>query len=433
MSTKIAGIEHLKGNLYRVQLGLIKFSEQTEADVLTFSNPRLLTANPKPKGLGKDEMNELREAIRTEGLENPLLLRWIDVDGERTLQLVGGERRKRCLDKLVGSDVECYDPATESWKKASEMYEYVDCRINEMDDQSAFKHAFSENECSVGIGDGATIGLIGEFRKADWTDDQILQTTGKSISWLRDTDILLGLDEKTLTALTSEEINRASALQLAQVEDIQERIELLETAKKFAVKRLDALKSKLTHEVEVAENKVEIAKAQVVEAEMKHQGAKKQAAEAKIEKVQKRIDDKKHEIEELEEVVPIINSKDIHRAKNKAAAASSDLTEEQLEDGKSLTNAKLAKHWVEPLSELIKEWDGIEDQATDLQIDLCDAKLVLLLIDAKNEGNKDILGLLEAHKLTKEIDLPFDEEDMITTESLEDEDDDDDAFDDDDE
>jgi hypothetical protein len=419
---KIDGIQHLNGNLYRVRNTLINFAENgdIEHDGLTFSNPRLISGNPKPKGLGKEEMNELREAIRTEGLENPLLLRWCEVNGKRKLQLVGGERRKRCLDRLISLDADCYDPATESWIKASQMYEYIDVRINEMDDQTAFKYAFSENDTSVGIGDGATIGLISEFRKADWTDDQILTTTGKSISWLRDTDVLLSLDEKTFTALTSEEINRSAALKLSKIEDIQERIKVLENAEQFAMNRLNALKEKLVHEVDSAEHKAEKAKADAVVAEMiDHDDVKAAKAKEKAEKAQERAEHKKQEIEELEGSLPVINSKDIHKAKNKTASSKVQ-TEEELEDGKALTNAKIAKHWYEPLAALISAWTGLEDEAegSNLEIDLSDAKLVLALIDARLEGNKDIVTLLQSHKLAKDEEV--DDEDLITVASLQD-------------
>lgn len=425
---KIDGIQHLNGNLYRVRNTLINFTEQGEPNNgLTFSNPRLINGNPKPKGFSKEEMNELREAIRTEGLANPLLLRWSEVDNKRKLQVVGGERRKRCIDKLITSDADCFDPATESWMKASKVYEYIDVRINEMDDQTAFKNAFSENDTSVGIGDGATIGLIAEFRKAGWTDDEILKTTGKSISWLRDTDILLSLDEKTFAALTSEEINRSSALELAKIEDVQTRTEHLHLAEQFAVSRIKALKEKLTHEVESAETKAELAKAAAVEAVIRNND--EDAAEkekAKQEKALARAAKKKQEIENLDENMPVITGKDLHKAKNKIASKDETISDEELEDGKALTNAKIAKYWYEPLAKIIKDWEGLEGEAegANLEIDLCDAKLVLLLIDARLQGIKDITSLLQAHKLTKEEDV--DDEEMITAESLGDEDEDED-------
>lgn len=421
---KIDGVQHLNGNLFRVRNTLINFTEQGESDNgLTFSNPRLINGNPKPKGFSKEEMNELREAIRTEGLANPLLLRWSEVDNKRKLQVVGGERRKRCIDKLIASDADCYDPVTESWIKASKMYEYIDVRINEMDDQTAFKNAFSENDTSVGIGDGATIGLVAEFRKAGWTDDEILKTTGKSISWLRDTDVLLSLDEKTLNALIAEEINRSSALELSKIEDINQRLEVLKNAGKFACERVSALKEKLEHEVESAETKAQKAKAAAVDASLRnHDEETAEKEKEKQERAETRAAKKKHEIEELDETMPVITGKDIHKAKNKTAAKSEPITDEELEDGKSLTNAKIAKHWYEPLAKVIKDWEGLEGEAegANLEIDLCDAKLVLLLIDARLQGTKDIVSLLQAHKLTKEEDV--DDEEMITAESLEDDD-----------
>ena len=71
---------HLHGNLYRVRLDKIHFAESgDDADILTFKNPRHILGNSS-KGFSKEEMSELREAIRTEGLKDPLLLRWVDDD-----------------------------------------------------------------------------------------------------------------------------------------------------------------------------------------------------------------------------------------------------------------------------------------------------------------------------------------------------------------
>lgn len=417
------GIKHLHGNLYRVKTSLINLCDsKVEDGSLTFFNPRHVLA--KPKGFSKEEMNELREAIRTEGLENPLLLRWVEIDGNRVLQLASGERRKRCIDKLIKENADCYDPASESWKSASELYDFVDCRINEMDDQTAFKHAFSENERAVGIGEGATVALINEFRKAGWTDEQILETTGKSITWLKDTDILLSLDEFTFKCLVADEINRSAALQLAQIEDIESRVKVLESAKSFASGRISSMKQKLEKEVIAAENKAEFAEAVAVEAEIKGDEEQKTEAEEKSKKHRKRAENKKKEVEELDDAAPKITSKDIHNAKK--AKENVDTGEsEPSDEGKALTNAKVSKFWYEPLAKIIKA-NGHDDDGENLEIDLDDARLVIALLDAREAGERDIVSILQDHKLSKGefIDDDFEDDEEIETEGEEDSDED---------
>ena len=418
------GVEHIRGNLYRVQISLIQFAQQSDEGGLAFFNPRFVLADSKPKGFSKEEMNELREAIRTEGLENPLLLRLVEIDGEQVLQLVGGERRKRCLDKLISDEEECYDPASESWKSASDMYGFVECRINEMDDQSAYKYAFSENERAIGIGEGATVALINEFRKASWTDEQIFQTTGKSSAWLRETDILLNLDESTFKSLSTNEINRTAALKLAKIENIESRIHVLEAAKSFAVDRISVIREKLEAEVEAAEDKIERNEAEAFVAEVQGDSDKKASAEKKLRKNKSRVEAKKEEIEDL---APKINSDDIRNAQNE------DKDEEELE-GKVLSNIKIFKFWHKPLKAIVDR-EGLDEEGNDLEIDLADAVLVLSVLEARNSGDKDILNLLKVHKLTKS-DLSNDEfedleDDVAVAVGLDDEfeDEDEDGFD----
>jgi len=391
----VDGVQHLYGDLYRVKSSLIQYSEKGE-EGLTFFNPRHVLTNAKPKGFSKEEMGELREAIRSAGLKNPLILRWCEVDGNRFLQLVDGERRKRCIDKLIKEDVDCYDAAEERNKPASELYDYVDCRINELDDQFAFKIAFTENGTAVDIGDGATIALVDQFRKAGWIDDQILYVTGKSISWLRDTDSLFSLDEVTFKALVSSEINRSAALKLLEIESIEERVKILENAKDFAAARISVIKEKLENEVASAENKIDFAEAVAIEAIHRGDEDKKQEAEEKIEKASKRRERKKKEIEELDESGPKITSKDVHNAKK-----AKDKNQDDSDDGKRLTPAKVSKHWYEPIAKAIKQ-EGLDEDGNDLEIDLDDAKLVIRLLEAIENGERDAIAILQDHKLSKD-------------------------------
>ena len=141
-TTKSNAIQHIERDLYRVRLDEVKFAEGSESEALSFRNPRCILGSTNPKGFSREEMTELREAIRTEGLKQPILLRWIEIDGERNIQCIGGERRCRCIRKLVADNEQCWDAAEETFKPAAELYQYVDARINNLDDASAWKHAF---------------------------------------------------------------------------------------------------------------------------------------------------------------------------------------------------------------------------------------------------------------------------------------------------
>jgi len=393
------GVKHLHGNLYRVRRDLIQLADnkQEKKGVLTFTNPRHILTTDKPKGFSKEEMAELREAIRTEGLENPLLLRLIEIDNEKVLQLVSGERRYRSISKLCGDKADCYDPATSKMQKAEKLYEYIDVRINHMDDKAAFKHAFSGNDKAIGIGEGATVALIREYRSAGWNDHEIMDATGKSITWLKDSDVLIGLDDQTFSALTNEQINRSAALELAKIEDVTERLDVLETARNFASNRLAKMKKKLEKEVASAENKVELAESEAAEAEFNNDTEAQAEAEDKAEKLQTKADRKKKEASEIGDD-PRVTNKDLQQARKKPGANPGNGTGDSQQ---ALTKSKIEKFWFEPCAALIKN-DGNDENGDLVEVDLEDAYLVKLLCESIDKGERDIFKILKSHQRAKD-------------------------------
>lgn len=408
---KLAGVKHLDRNLFRVNIDRIQLADSsTEEDVFSFMNPRHVTTNPQ--GFSKEEMSELRESIRTLGLEHPLSLRLVETEDAEILQLVSGERRFRCISKLIKDKTSCFDPATNSWKPAAELYGAVECRINLLSDQDAFKLAFSENDRSIGIGEGATVALIRNFRREGWTDQQILEVSGKSITWLKDTDVLIGLDEDTFTALTENTINRSAALLLAKVDDVEERLVLLDNAKNSAIERLQSMKKKLQKELAAAETKEEIAEAELVVAETLGDEDKVAEQAAIAANHTNRAKRKKQELASIEETTPKATAIDIDAARKtrkRPGAQPADGT------SKALTLPKLQKYWYEPLNKLIT---GVAD---DPEIDLDDVRLVCLLLEKIDAGERDILSVLRFHEANKESELVI----VETDDDLEDEEDDD--------
>lgn len=384
------GVIHLYGNLYRMRLDLIHFADTVEKDVLSFKNPRLMLAGSKPKGFSKEEMSELRESVRTIGLENPMILRPVEFEGKTILQLISGERRTRCCQKLVKDDADCYNPATGKYVKASDLYEYVEVRINHLDDRAAWKSAYSSNDKAVDIGDGATIALIREWRNAGWTDDEILETTGKSISWLRDTDVLIGLDEETFDALKNEQINRSVALEFAKIEDVNERLETLKSALNFASTRLQEIKKKLAKAADNAEDKLELAEAQKAAAELGGDKKAKEKAEVKATKLAARVAKKKAAADDESTKV---NSKDLQKARSSVKKTGNSHAGE---DAKALTRNKIQKHWYAPCAAHVKGAEESDD------FDNEDARLVILLSESIEKGNEDIFKILKHHKKMKD-------------------------------
>jgi len=391
-------IKHLHGNKFLVPLDLINFAEgDGDENSLAFRNPRCMGVGTiKPKGLDKHAMDQLQESIKTEGVNNPLQLRWVYENGEKKmLQLVDGERRTRCIKKLVKEKVECFDPVTGNLVKATELYNEVEVAISEMDDQTAFKHAFSSNERAVGIGEGTTVSFCRALRKAGYTDKQIINVTGMSTTWLKDTDVLIGLDDKTFTALSSDQINRSAALELAQVEDLAERMILLENARNFAISRLSKVKKKLEAEVESAEKKADLAKAEAAVATHRGDEETKAEAEEKAELLKDKVKTKRKEKEEIESGAAKITSKDLQKAKSQKQKEAGGEAERS-----ALTKAKIAKYWHQPCAALIKA-EGLDEEGNEVEVDLEDARLAKLLCEQIEKGEIDILKILKHHNKGK--------------------------------
>ncbi|NBT57219.1 hypothetical protein EBT16_00385, partial [bacterium] len=98
-------VQHLHGNLFRVKRGRIQLSKpgiSCEDGQLVYGNPRWHTnkkGEQEARGMDKVGMEELRNSIQDEGLENPIRLRVIE--GKKPfLQVINGERRFRCLEEL---------------------------------------------------------------------------------------------------------------------------------------------------------------------------------------------------------------------------------------------------------------------------------------------------------------------------------------------
>ena len=117
-------VQHLYGNLFRVKRDRIKLAKSglsVEDGELVYGNPRWFVnsdGKPEAKGIEKAKMDELRNSIQEEGLENPIRLRV----SKNHLEVVNGERRVRCLELLCKNDSLCIDPASGDHKPASEAF-----------------------------------------------------------------------------------------------------------------------------------------------------------------------------------------------------------------------------------------------------------------------------------------------------------------------
>jgi hypothetical protein len=371
------GVEHLYGSLYSVPLKDIKFAEGgfgAEDSVLVFKNTRHALAGMKVlgRGLDKDSMKILRDSIKIQGIHNLPLCRW----HEGGVQCVEGERRLRSVNKLFNENIDCYDKKTGNIVPAKELYKKITVQIEEMDDKTAYKTSLAASEMSEGFGEGARVAFIAYLRRCNLPDSDILDITGYGVEWLKLTDKLSKLDEKTFAALASEEINRAVALKLLGISDLKERHKKLNKFLETANERWFATQAALE---EKAEQLGEIA--EVAESNAEDNGSEEEKSKA----------------QKAKERAATAAAQAQKHANTKPKATPKD---DDSPVPKPLTAVKLTKFWLEPVKEIVKN-NCVDEKGQDLQIDPEDARLAKTLCEYFIKGEVDIAKILKSHAKNK--------------------------------
>ena len=405
-------VRHLHGNLFRVRRSRIRLA-RAGLDVkdgrLVYGNPRWFLnkqGSPEARGLESSKMEELKSSIQKSGLDNPIRLRPVD-QGEFFLEVVNGERRFRCIESLCESGDDCYDSAVGDKAPASKVYEWVDCRIEEMDDRDALGVALKTNETSEVIGDLASIQVVKILRKAGYDDQDILVATGKSLSWLRETDRIIGLDDVCLEHFESEQITRKAALQLALIENIEERISILERVVDVARKRHESKMTDLERKLKDAESsELVAASAAKVASDL---GDEDQAEE--LEQVSKKAGEKARKIRE-------------ERDKACSRGAKADVRDLKQTSSSRSASAKpvagVGSDYIEAIEAIIAS-EGFDEDGDSYGLDLSLLTVVCGVLKAVLDGEKDIMSVLSDH-----CSLAL-EEDILEDESDEDESDEDES------
>lgn len=379
-------VQHLHGNLFRARRGLVKLANSglsVQEGKLVYGNPRWFvnkSGEPEAKGIEKGKMEELRNSIQDEGLENPIRLR-VKEGKKNFLEVINGERRLRCVEQLCERDVPCFDAESNSQRPASEMYEWIECRIEFMDDEMALRCALKPNETSEVIGELASLNVVKTLRDSGFDDQDILKATGKSISWLRETEKIIGLDEVCLGYFENEKINRKVALHLAQIEDAEERIATLEKINEAAMARH-------SEKIKQAEKKVSNAnkdqECQETAAHLAKKSGDDEAAEQHIEKSKKA----KKRAEE--------GSNERRKLSGKSATATSKDLESVSDVSKPLSHNKIQSLYMDLIEQII-ESEGIDESGDSMGINLELLKAVAGVLSAIMSGKKEAIDVIAEH------------------------------------
>lgn len=400
-------VEHLHGNLFRAKKSKVKLAKAglgVKDGKLVYGNPRWFVngdGNQEAKGIEKGKMEELRNSIQDEGLENPIRLR-VKTEGKKNfLEVVNGERRFRCIEELCEKKLPCFHPETGEQVAADELYEWIDCRIEFMDDETALRCALRPNETSEIIGDLANINVVKTLKLSGFDDQEILKATGKSISWLRETEKIMGLDKVCLAHFEDEKINRTVALHLASIEDTEQRIATLQKVSEAAAVR---------HSEKIAEIDRKISKANMDQechdtaAHIARKAGDEESAAAHsdiAERAKKKAESGENEKEKL--------------AKKGATASSKDL-EKASKSNKPLSHKKIKSIYMDLIQQII-DAEGIDENGDSLGINLEMLAVLSAVLSEIMNGNKNAMEVL-----MESCPLVMDEEAMseIADESYED-------------
>jgi hypothetical protein len=363
----------------RSEIQLSKPGISSENGRLVYGNPRWHTNNQgeqEAKGMDKAGMEELKNSIQDEGLENPIRLRVIE--GKKAfLEVVNGERRFRCLEELCERNIPCFDCSTDEDRNASEIYEWVDCRIDFMDDRTALRVALKPNATSEVIGDAASIHVVKVLKESGYDDQEILKSTGKSISWLRETEKIICLDEVCLQNFEQNKINRTVALHLALVKNVDERLEMLQKIKESAeirhsvkMKKIDDKRAKTEQEIEC-----EAASAHL---------AKKYGDDESAEMHSKKSDKAKNK------------AKSIEGEQKKASSKSAKATSKDIGVLSPLSHNKIQSLYIDLIAAII-EGEGFDDEGNSYGLNLELLSPIAEILKEIMDGNKESMNVLLQH------------------------------------
>ena len=389
------GIEqHVQAILYLVDPAELIFADggfNSKSKKLEYRNIRYALSEHKLLGAGleKEKMLRLAERIRTEGLHQYPVCRWFN-DG---VQVVDGERRTRSIRKLIADNAQCWDKKTKQFVPAKELFAKIPVFVDDMDDQMALKINFSASESGEHFGDGAVIAYVKHLRQCEQTDAEIIELTGYSIEWLRQTDKLCELDDECFLALSEGKITRGLAGELLEIESEVERVTELKRRCELAVQIYQEKTTKLEKKADKAAVQLEGLTADEAlltkginpdtSEEISAPAAEEKAIEvkekkSKAEKKSKSADDK---LAQHKETQP--------KAGTKTGT-----------EPKPLNFTKIEKYWLEVVHQAIKN-KGKDEEDNPLEIEFADLILTKMLCEQMRKGQRDIVRILTAHNKHK--------------------------------
>ena len=375
-------IDHVSGNLYKVDYGVIKFSPDE-------FNPREFGRENKDSqragaGFDKESLRALEDTICDKGLFKPLICRFVNeklqiVAGCRSYCAITNARKKRRKD--------CLNVETEKKESYKTALSKIEVRIMDLDDDEARSVAWVENSTAVPIGDVATVQTVKHYRDAGFDDEKIISLTGnKSGQWLRNIDKIISLDEKSYSCFCDDQINLSVAQALAEIDDLEERHILLDFTVEFANARSKEKVARAKKLLSKAESKEEIADANVAVANLIGTKEEKKSAKDNFEEAVKSVEEKQDAVSQAEENQQA-KATDLKKAISTTGASGSKKI------SAALREAKIRKLYLNPLAKLI-EHDGLNADGR-LIVAVDSLNIAFSIVNGILTGKTDVVAVLK--------------------------------------
>lgn len=295
--------------LCRIPFNSIKPAKEFDEFEFGFFNPRILDSkNRENYGFSQDEINNLKNSIKSKGLMENIHVN--NIDGEYVI--IDGHRRHEAIAQLIAENASCYDRHTNQYVSASNIYSEIPVVIHHgLNASQCFSRAFESDSNKISFGENATIRFIDYCTSFNLSENKILEMCGKSISWLRYATKLLQKvngDSDIKEALLDGRINASAASSLMEIDNEEERNQIFQTALQKAEQ--DYAEKIKKQDVAISNTKRKLKKAEKQKEEAETYGDIEDADEL-INKHTATLEDRKRE---RNEITPRINSKNVGEA-----------------------------------------------------------------------------------------------------------------------
>lgn len=227
-------------------------------------NPRGLS-NP---GFGPEKMSALREGIKKDGVNHPLLVR---VENGKN-KLIAGERRLRAVLGLIDEDedalrkiesgekvprVMCWNQRTKKMEPALDAYSDIECKIVTISDEKEYtRQSVQENTLHEPLTDYELLLQCDKLQQAGFTRAEQSDIMGMSEAWISQSHSLLAADEHLLMYMEQGKLSRTAAITFLNVPDDKVR-PVLKRAIDLTYKEAEEKENLAIHELDYAKRVLE--------------------------------------------------------------------------------------------------------------------------------------------------------------------------------